>query len=58
MASERILTDPLKIPAINLIAIRKTLENMERRAVLTFLFKDPMDLQTKIAELIFNLLPM
>jgi hypothetical protein len=36
MASERILTDPLKIPAKSFMMIRQVLEMMERRAVLTF----------------------
>ncbi len=39
MASESILTEPLNIPAINLIIIKKTFENIESLAVFTFLFK-------------------
>ena len=37
MASERILTDPLMIPATNFMMIRQVLEMMDNRAVLIFL---------------------
>jgi len=37
IASERILTDPLIIPAPSFITIRLELEIIDKRAVLTFL---------------------
>jgi len=38
MASERILTDPLKIPTITFMTISRELERTDNRATLTFLF--------------------
>ena len=52
MASESILTEPLNIPAINLMIIKKMFENIESLAVFTFLFNRNKIIWTKIDEFI------
>ena len=54
MASEMILTEPLKTPAINFITIKKTFENIDNLAVFTFIFKGIKIIWTKIDDFMNN----